>query len=76
MSYGHLFDKMWGLGGGGGCPLAPAPVPRLCLKCVLKKCSSVLRRPRVGSWLELVYNIRVDTVKMREIEMQEKIRLK
>ena len=26
--------------------------------------------------LELVYNIRVDTVKMREIEMQEKIRLK
>ena len=26
--------------------------------------------------LELVYNIRVATVKMREIEMQEKIRLK
>ena len=26
--------------------------------------------------LELVYNISVDTVKMREIEMQEKIRLK
>jgi hypothetical protein len=25
---------------------------------------------------ELVYNIRVDTVKMKEIEMQEKIRLK